>query len=160
MSWLGAKMKKFGLILAAVLLAVYGAALLVKVDPDERRPGLALAGDLAPAQDTDWGFLAAGRNKIFVQMATWYQLPHSITTTSWVRDGKLFVPCGRCATKNWPNHVARDDRVRLKVDGRLFDRKAVRLTTEEELRAALAVPADEQIPEGVWVYRMDPRLAM
>ena len=69
----------------------------------------------------------------------------------------LHVPCGRCATKNWPNHVARDDAVRLQVNGQLYDRRALRITEEAELRHALDLPTDAPLPEGVWVYRMTPR---
>ncbi len=131
-------------------------ATVVPLDPQERRPGLNLSGELAAEQNPDWSFLR-GRNKIYVQMNTWYFLPHSITTTSWSRDGQLFVPCGRCATKNWPNHVARDNRIRLKVRGKLYDRIATRLLDDADIRAAMNTADGEPLPNGVWVYRMDPR---
>ena len=146
-------MKKTLLIIVGFIVLVYVVAMLAAIDPDERRPGLKLTGELAAEQNTDWSFLE-GRNQIYVQMNTWYGIPHSITTTSWVLDGDLYVPCGRCPTKNWPNHVARDTKVRLKVNGNLYEREAVRVEGEQELRRVMNVAATEPTPEGVWVYRM------
>ena len=149
-------MRKVTIALGAVLLGLYLTASFLHLDPDERRPGVSLSGNLAASQDTDWSFLD-GRNKIYVQMSTWYGIPHSITTTSWVHNGELYVPCGRCESKNWPNHVARNNDVRLKVRGELYDRRAVLLTQEEELRTVMNLADGEPTPPGVWVYRMMPR---
>ncbi len=147
-------MKKFAIVMGFFLVVGYVAALVIELDPQERRPGLNLVGELAADQGTDWGFLE-GRNKIYVQMRTWYGLPHSITTTSWVVGGELYVPCGRCSTKYWPNHVAADNRVRLKVGDQIYARRAVRITQEPELRRVMQVPEDEPTPADVWVYRME-----
>ncbi len=149
-------MKKILIILVALLVGAYIVAFTLSIDPDERRPGLRLGGEVAQQQNTNWSFLE-GRNKIYVQMQTWYLLPHSITTTSWVTDNELYVPCGRCATKIWPNYVAKNADVRLKVNGFLYDRTAVRITDEAEKRHAMQLPAADPLPEGVWIYRMEPR---
>jgi len=149
-------MKKFMSGLLVLLIAGFAILSFLRLDPEERRPGLRLSGALAEDQNPDWSFLN-GRNKIYVQMSTWYFLPHSITTTSWVRDGQLYVPCGRCASKNWPNHVARDNRVTLKVQDQLYERAAIRVIAEPDIRIAMNIPVGEPLPEGVWVYRMDAR---
>lgn len=149
-------MKKLLVVLINVVLLVLVVAACVPIDPEERRPGLNLSGELAEEQNPDWSFLK-GRTKIYVQMSTWYLLPHSITTVSWVHDNQLYVPCGRCATKNWPNHVARNNEVRLKVQGQLYDRSATRLIDEDAIRTVMGVSPGAPLPDGVWVYRMDPR---
>ena len=150
-------MKKLLIGLLIVFVVIFLAAKFVPLDPDERRPGLSLSGELAKEQNPNWSFLNKGRNKIWVQMSTWYLLPHSITTVSWVRDGQFYVPCGGCAEKNWPNHVERDNRVRLSVNGELYDRRATRLVDEADIRAALGLGPNQPMRKGVWVYRMDPR---
>jgi hypothetical protein len=139
-----------------LLVVAYLAALTIPLDPVERRPGLGLAGDLASDQATDWSFLD-GRNKILVQVNTWYGLPHSVTTSSWVFENDLYVPCGRCGSKNWPKYVARDSEVTLKVNDKLYERRAVLVVEDDErLRVMQDLPEDA-LPEDVRVYRMEPR---
>ena len=105
-------MKKMALVLIGLLMALYVAAIFVPLEPDERRPGTRLGGDLAEVQDTDWSFLQ-GRNQIFVETRTRYLIPHSVTTTSWVVDNAFYVPCGNCDSKRWPVNVKRDPRMQL-----------------------------------------------
>ncbi len=149
-------MKKLALFLVVAVVALYLVALFLPMDPQEQRPGLTLAGDVAANQDTDWSFLS-GRNQIYVEMSTWYGIPHSVTTTSWVKDGQLYVPCGRCATKIWPQHVARDNAVTLKVNGELYTRRAVRVEDPHEMQNIMSMPEGQGHPEGMWVYRMEAR---
>ncbi|MCZ6854964.1 MAG: hypothetical protein O7G86_13705 [Gammaproteobacteria bacterium] len=145
-------MKKIALIFVGVLITLYIAVIFVPFEPDERRPGTRLGGDLAHVQDTDWSFLQ-GRNQIFVETRTWYLIPHSVTTTSWVADGAFYVPCGSCDSKRWPKNVERDPRVRLKINESIYERKAIRITDPEERRRLMRI----RLPEGVALYRMDPR---
>ena len=147
-------MKKIVLVFSCLLIACYAAAIFVPFEPDERRPGTRLAGELAEVQDTDWSFLT-GRNRIFVETRTWYLVPHSVTTTSWVVDKTFYVPCGNCATKRWPKNVQANPRVRLKVNGEIYERVAVRIEDSEERRRLMGVPAGASFPEGVAIYRMD-----
>ena len=149
-------MRRVVLVLVGLVPVLYVAAIFVPFEPDERRPGTRLGGEVAGVQDTDWSFLR-GRNEIYVETRTWYLIPHSVTTTSWVVDGALYVPCGRCDTKRWPKNVQRDPRVRLAIDGKLYERQAVRITDRTEHRRLLRLPAGEPLPAGVALYRMDPR---
>lgn len=150
-------MKRAVLSVVAVLVAVYVIALFVPYEPDERRPGTRLGGPLAADQDTDWSFRPPGRMQIFVETASWYGIPHSVTTTSWIVDGDLYVPCNACATKRWPKNVARNPDVRLKVDGQIYERRAVRITDEaEQQRVFEALGAGAARP-GRWVFRMEAR---
>lgn len=146
-------MKRVVLILVAIVIAVYVALIIIPFDPEERRPGLGLSGDLAAAQDTDWSFLQ-GRTQAWLEMHTWYLIPHSITVSAWADDGTLYVGCSRCDTKVWPNHVARDDRVRLKIGDDLYMRRAVRITDPAELQGAMG---GRDVGSGYALFRIDPR---
>ena len=138
----------------ALLVLVYVLLLVVPIDPVERRPGTRLGGDLAADQAPDWGDY--GRKQIAVQTRTWYFVPHAVTTTSWVDDGRFYVPCARCDGKRWPRNVARDNRVRLKIDGMLYDRRAIRITDPAE-RARILGAVGRDPDSATAVFRMDPR---
>ena len=150
-------MNKVALVLIALLAILYGVALTVPIEPEEQRPGTGLGGELAAEQATDWSFYS-GPKKIWVQTRTWYGIPHSVTTTSFAVDGLLYVPCRDCETKRWPKNVARDPRVRLKIDGKLYERRAVPINDEAERARLVLALAGEPRP-NVSVFRMDPREA-
>ena len=144
------------LLIGAVAVPVLAcvALLVVPIDPIERVPGTRLSGELAPDQAPSW--TDYGRKQIAVQTSTWYFVPHAVTTTSWVHEGVLYVPCARCEPKRWPKNVERDNRVRLKIDGLLYDRRAIRITDDDERARVLAVVGREPTP-GTAVFRMEPR---
>lgn len=147
-------MKRAALVLLGVVVVVYVVAIFIPFDPLEQRPGTRLSGALAADQQTDFAHLQ-GRNQIFVETRTWYLIPHSVTTTSWAADGAFYVPCGSCDKKRWPKNVQRDPRVRLKVNGELYERTAVRITDPDRRRAVLGIAPGEQLPDMA-VFRMDP----
>ena len=145
--------------LIVLILVVYGLAMAIPLDPEEQRPGLKLSGELAEDQVGDWSSYG-GPNKIWVQTNTWYGVPHSVTTISFATNGAFYVPCRDCDTKRWPRNVARDPRVRLKINGELYDRTAVRITDAAELSQVQAVLGGMMgggSAEGIAVFRMDPR---
>lgn len=145
--------KKVVMGVGAALVLVYVLLLVVPIDPVERRPGTRLGGDLAADQTPEWA--DRGRKQIAVQTRTWYAVPHAVTTTSWIDDGSFYVPCARCAGKRWPSNVARDNRVRLKIDGLLYDRRAIRITDRAE-RARVLGTAGRDPASPTAVFRMDP----
>lgn len=79
-----------------------------------------------------------------------------MTTTSWVADGHFYVPCARCDGKRWPRNVAGDNRVRLKIDGALYERRAVRIVDPEE-RARILGAVGRGGRDAMAVFRMEPR---
>ena len=138
---------------ATIVAVLYFAAMAIPLNPDEQRPGTRLPGNLVEESQIDWSFMQP-RQKVYVQTNTWYGIPHSVTTVSFVVDGELYIPCGWCATKRWPKNVAADPNVVVKVGDSLFPRKAVEVTDSEivkDLFAQMDINAD-----GVAVYRMDP----
>ena len=146
-------MKRIAVVVAALVVVLYAIAIVLPVDPVERRPGTSLSGDLAVDQDTDWGFVE-GRTRAWVETRTRYLVPHSITVSAWANDGKLYVGCRECDTKTWPRNVARDDRVRIKIGDSIYERRAIRITDADE-RAAVLGPAAGR--PGLAVFRMDLR---
>ena len=146
-------MKRILIVAGVIALVLYLVAIVLPVDPVERRPGTSLSGDLAVDQDTDWGFVE-GRTRAWVETHTRYLVPHSITVSAWADDGKLYVGCRECDTKTWPRNVARDDRVRIKIGDSIYERRAIRITNADE-RAAVLGPAAGR--PGFAVFRMDPR---
>ena len=113
------------------------------VDPKDRRPGLWLSGEVVTAPVTDWSF-ADARREIFLETRTWYGIRHSVTVACAVHDGALYVPSlyygqGEFpAERHWHRNVARDPRVRLEIDGRLYERRAVLVTDPAEWNGVLA----------------------
>jgi len=147
-------MKKAATISLGSLLACYALAIFLPVNPDEARPGSRLSGDVAKGE-IDLSSIK-GVKLVTVQTSTWYLIPHSVTVTSWVADDNYYLGCGRCATKVWPKHIARNPEVVVKIDGKLYEGQAF-LATGSERRTALSVPLADDIPDGDQAYRVDPR---
>jgi hypothetical protein len=158
--------------LLALLLAMALASWAC--EPVDRRPGLWLSGPVVEGPIEDWRF-SDRVQEIFVESRPWWGLPHSVTTVCAAADGALYVPSlfregpGFPEGKRWTRNVVRDPRLRLKIDGRIYERRAVLVTDPEEQRRALsafagkypfwaqleAADPDER-PEFVFL-RMDPR---
>ena len=148
-------MQRVAGILIALLIVAYVAAIFIPFAPDEQRPGTRLAGELVDAAEVDWSFMTE-QTKIWVETKTWYFIPHSVTTVSWVTDGELYVPCGYCDSKRWPKNVDRDPDVRLKIGDKLYERRAVRITDPGEARPLLHASGLHDM-DGIAVFRTDPR---
>ena len=92
--------------------------------------------------------------------------PRSVTTWSVVVNGDLFVPADFLTPfKQWPQRVMRDDRIRVRLAGRTFRCRGVRVrdpATIATLRSAAASKYDLD-PNGlaarseVWWFRLAPR---
>lgn len=121
-------------------------------EPVEQFPGTRLTGDLVTEREPDWSFLV-GNNLIFVEVTPWYGLPHSVTTTSWVTDGELYVPCRTCDEKRWAAVVEGNPAVRIKIADKLYERTAVRINDDAVRRRLLSVPSGDPLPD-VAVFRM------
>jgi hypothetical protein len=119
-------MKVVGVILVCLVLLLI-AARINGFEPDERRPGLWLKGDLVTTPVTDWSF-ANQIKSVKLQTNTWYGIPHSVTVYCVSYKGQLYLdsfyragltyPHGR----SWNEDVARDPHVRIKMGNQLYDR--------------------------------------
>ena len=146
-------MKRYALLFVVAVVAVYVALIYVPIDPVERRPGMRLGGDPAPAQDIDWSFLE-GRTRAWLETRTWYLIPHSITVSVWADGGILYVGCVACDTKVWPKYVARDDRVRLKIGDVIYARRAARIVDPAEREKIMGARGARS---GYALFRLEPR---
>ena len=154
----------------AVLLLVFASGC---VDPKDRRPGLRLSGEVVNEPIGDWSF-ANEIQQIYLETRTWYQIPHSVTTVCAGIGEKLYVPSiyyggGEWPDKYWNSNVSSDPRVRLEMDGKIYEREAVVVKDPAEFNAAvralaakyplwqemLAKPESER--PDMSLLRMDPR---
>jgi hypothetical protein len=158
---------------ALIVIAMMG---LVACEPHDRRPGQWLRGDVVTQPVSDWSF-SNDVDEIYVETATWYLVPHSVTTTVVTSEGTLYVPSlyyegGEFPTERfWNRNIARDPDVRLKIGDKVYPRTATLVTDPAERARVLAAFAakydrwrdmlkngDPEKPKIV-LLRMDPRSA-
>lgn len=117
----------------------------------------------------DWRFITE-RDTIEFQT-----LSPETSRTVWlaVHDGRLFIISGYMNTnygkiwKHWPHHIAEDDRVILRIDGKLYEQRLQRVTEGPEVlpvmkefgrKYGFEVDTTEQIRRGdAWLYEVLPR---
>jgi len=158
-------------LLATALLA---ALALSACAPRDRRPGLWLSGETVTEPVTDWSFTDAVP-EILLETRTWYRIPHSVTVTCVGIGDRLYVPSvyrnrGEFPSERfWNRNVVRDPRVRLQIDGRIYERKAVLVTDPAEWQQVfeafgrkspfwkdLAAQPEAERPK-LYFLRMEPR---
>jgi hypothetical protein len=93
--------------------------------------------------------------------------PHSVTVVCFVSDGELYVPARDAAEKDWPQMALADGRARLRVGKDLYSVQLVKVEDDSERERVflaagekyprLAEQSGGQIPEGVWLFRAEPR---
>ncbi len=120
--------------------------------------------------EPDWSFL---KDYPIVQ----FQLldpPRSRTTFIMETEGKIFIPSGYMNStmgkiwKHWPMEAEKDGRALLRVDGKLYERKMVRIEEGEILNGVLGElsrkyaggfpVSQENIDSGdLWIFELEPR---
>ena len=126
-------------VLLRLSIAVVVAVTLVGcVDPQDRRPGLWLSGEVVEGEVDDWSFSEAFA-EIAVETRTWYGIPHSVTTVCAARGEHLYVPSlyreggSFPDARFWNLNVVRDPRVRVRIGERIYERRAVRVEAAGEM---------------------------
>jgi hypothetical protein len=142
----------------AVAAAVAFAALAC--GPHGPVPGGRLTGEVVNAPVDDWSF-AKGVETISIE--TRPGDPYSVNVWFVSHGPRLWVAAGGGAGSKWAKNLMADPRVRLLIDGKLYERKAVRTTDQAELDEALVLyqtkydyqrdPKDEG---KAVLFRMDP----
>lgn len=122
----------------AVLLVVFASGCM---DPKDRRPGLGLRGEVVEDAIDDWSFSDAFQ-EVFLETATWYFVPHSVTTVCAGIGDRLYVPSiyyagGQWPNKYWNSNVASDPRIRLEMGDEIYELDAVVVDDPQEFQAAL-----------------------
>lgn len=117
-----------------VLLLLSITWLMGACDPQDRRPGLWLTGEVADVVPADWSF-SDDHREIALQVATPYLIPHSVTIWCAQVDGTLYVAAAAPEEKNWPGWVADDPDVRLKIADTVYAATLTELTDTAEIDA-------------------------
>ncbi len=124
-------------VFACTLIA---AVLVGCLAPQDSRPGLMLAGR-AVAAPVDWSFTDAHK-EIAVQVRPPHLIPHSVTIWCATVDGQLYLGARDPETKRWPGWIDGDPRVRIRIDGLLYDGRLVDVEDPariESIKASYAV---------------------
>jgi hypothetical protein len=89
--------------------------------------------------------------------------PHSIQLDCFLRDGALYVQSHRWVfaswwpVESWAAIWVENPQVQLRIDGALFELLAVRVTEPVERDVILKLRGYDPVPEGIAVFRFDPR---
>ena len=156
------KLLKWTAGVLGALALVAGALYVFRSDPIFMVSGKRLSGEELP-YPADW---SACNDHQTVAIETRVDDPHSVTTICFVHDGDLVIPAMNGSEKEWPAHVVRDPRVRVKIGDHVYAARAERMTDVplEAMAASVAVkypqiterdPADA--PQDVWLFRISAR---
>ncbi len=120
------------------------------------------AGELIADPSVDWSF-AVSVQEIEFQLLN---PPRSRVTWILVHEGQLYIPCGYPnfrLLKQWPHEALRDGRSLLRIQGKRYERQAVRVEDSQQL-VVLTEKLRQKYPLGagydpdkLWFFRMDPR---
>ena len=149
-------------------LYLCAAALLLACGPLGPIPGGALRGEPVTGPVQDWAFLD---DEHTVQLETNPSDPYSVNIWIGHEGGRPYIPSSLIAgvaeptERQWVENVLDDPNVRLKVQGRLYDLRAVRVeddTERESVRAALLAKyeveaSDDGHEDQAWIFRLEPR---
>jgi hypothetical protein len=119
-----------------VLVVVLGILRITGLNPNERRPGLWLSGNLVTTPVTDWSFTDQFFT-LYIQTNTAYLLPHSVTTYCATLNGHLYVGSSNPPVRHWNKEALADPNVRLGIGGKIYDVKLVLVTDPAESEALL-----------------------
>jgi len=152
--------------IAALLLACLLGGAGAGCGPIGPIPGGALGGEVVEAPVSDWSFTNAVET---VQLETRPDDPYSVNTWSLGEGDRLDLATSLIrgdadpTAREWVRNVLADDRVRLRVGGRIYPLRAVRVTDPQELEEAreglLAkyhVDRDAHAA-AAWIFRLEPR---
>ena len=98
-------------------------------------PGLWLKGEVVREPVTNWDWVNEVNdpirgNSIMLETRTWYGIPHSVTINPVARGDKLYLSGSEQDfrlekefpySKAWWANIERDPRVRIKIDGRIYE---------------------------------------
>jgi hypothetical protein len=129
-------------------------------------PGGALRGPVHSGPLPSWDFVAPIET---VQLETRPADPHSVNTWIGTRAGALYVPTSLIlgadepSEREWVRNVLADPRVRIRIDGTVYELTAVRVedpTEREAVRTSLLAKYDverDAHAERAWIFRIEAR---
>jgi hypothetical protein len=150
----GALMRAWRVWLLALLVAACGG-------PIGPIPGGELDGEVVEEHPSDWSFTDEIET---IEVETRPDDPYSVTTWCIADGGSIYVGASGGKRSRWVRNLLADPRVRLRIAGKLYERKAVRVMDEEvfnTLRAKLVAKYDyEPDPDAEtepMLFRFDRR---
>ncbi len=172
----------FGILLALLVVGLVAVAIVVRsLDGPLRTLPLALlpggplqTGEIFTGPEPDWNF-ARDIEELELQL-----LEPARSRVTWliVHEGKLYVACGYMNSwwgrlwKQWPHDAMKDGRAVIRIEGKRYEREAVRVTDPavfwpvvRESRRKYGSQEDPVLPDplppleatGVWLFEMAPR---
>ena len=106
--------------------------LLAACQPSDQRPGQWLRGTVADGLPDSWAF-TDDHGEIFVEVATPYLVPHSVTIWCAQVDGALYIAARNPASKQWVEWMDAEPDVRLKIDERIYSVSAHEVTDADRI---------------------------
>ncbi len=109
--------------------------------------GLWLSGDVTHERITDWDWVnevndSERGNTIMLETRTWYGIPHSVVINATPRGDKLYIGGSEQDfrldrefpnSKRWWANIERDPRVRMKIDGKIYEMTVARVIDHTEV---------------------------
>jgi len=122
-------------------------------------PGGPLRGPVADWPPPDLSTVRAAR---YAELEVRPEHPRSLETLVLVHDEALYVAANTPGRKRWPTEVREDGRVRIRVDGRIHERRARFVEDAPEREALLAAMNakygfDVSLDGPIWFFRLDAR---
>lgn len=144
----------------ATALALLAATALA-CQPIGPVPGGRLSGEVVATPVDDWSFASAVET---IQLESDPDDPYSVNIWFVAQGARLWVAAGGGGKSSWAKHLLADPRVRLRIDGKIYERKAIRVTLQAEIDEVLVLyqtKYDYQRDAGeeseALLFRMDPR---
>jgi hypothetical protein len=110
-------------------------------------PGLWLSGEVVRAPVTNWDWInqindPVRGNTIMLETRTWYGIPHSVVINAIPRGDSLYFSGSEQdfrlerefpESKRWWANIERDPRVRMKIDGKIYEMTVVHMADRSEI---------------------------
>ncbi|MEQ8314909.1 MAG: hypothetical protein RL839_05560 [Gammaproteobacteria bacterium] len=110
-------------------------------------PGLWLSGEVVREPVADWDWInevndPVRGNTIMLETRTWYRIPHSVVINALPRGDKLYFSGSESGerlerefpySKRWWTNIERDPRVRMKIDGKIYEMTVAHIANREEI---------------------------
>ena len=156
------------LLRAVRAAALAGCALWLTACPIGPFSGGHLGGEVQSEPVADWSFVNETET---CQLETNPDEPHSVNVWCAGYGENAYVPSSMIlgptvpTEREWIRNVQANPAVRLRVEGRVYELEAVRVTDDAEYAAVLALleqkyeadPADREPDREIWLYRMQAR---
>ena len=125
-------------------------------------PGGRLSGKLEPTPPLDWSFADDEKT---VQLETNPSDPYSVNVWGAGIGEGFYLAAGGGSESKWAQNIGRDPEVRLRIAGRIYELRALRVDEDPRVREDFLAamkhkydwdPSAEETQKA-WLYRLDPR---